>query len=125
MPARILVVDDDLDTLKLLHLILENAGFQPILAEGGSQAVAIIRDQPPALILCDVLMPGVDGFAVLLAVRSDPATARIPVVMLSALGQEQDVKRAMEAGASGYVIKPFSLRPLLAEVNRHLPQPAG
>ncbi len=120
MAARILVVDDDQDTLKLLRLILESSGLMPVLTENGREALLAIREQPPDLVLCDILMPELDGYETLVAIRADPATQALPVLMLSALGQEQDVQRALEAGANGYIVKPFSLRRLLAAISEHL-----
>ncbi len=125
MPGTILVVDDDQDTLKLLKLILESSGFQAVLAENGKVALALMNEQKPDLVLCDVLMPVLDGYETLLAIRSDPGLCSTPVLMLSALGQEQDVQRAMAAGADGYIIKPFSLRPLIDEINKHLAAARG
>ncbi len=120
MAARILVVDDDPDTLDLLRLILQNSGLVPVLAENGRQALFAIAEERPDLVLCDVLMPELDGYETLLAIRADPATEALPVLMLSALGQEHDVQRALEAGANGYIVKPFALRPLLAAIYQHL-----
>jgi DNA-binding response OmpR family regulator len=120
MPARILVVDDDPDTLKLLRLILESSGFSPVLTENGRQALSAIAEQRPDLVLCDVLMPVLDGYETLVAIRSNSQTETLPVLMLSALGQESDVQRALDAGADGYVVKPFALRPLLAAINENL-----
>jgi DNA-binding response OmpR family regulator len=124
MPARILVVDDDPDTLKLLRLILESSGFSPVLTENGRQALSAIAEQRPDLVLCDVLMPVLDGYETLVAIRSNSQTETLPVLMLSALGQERDVQRALDAGADGYVVKPFALRPLLAAINEKLAAPA-
>jgi CheY-like chemotaxis protein len=119
MPTKVLVVDDDQDTLILLKLVLENAGYQALLAETGEEALRILAEGP-ALVLCDILMPAFDGYEILAAIRSDPKTADLPVLMLSALGQEGDVQRARERGADGYIVKPFTLRGLLTEVRSHL-----
>jgi CheY-like chemotaxis protein len=120
MPARILVVDDDPDTLKLLRLILESSGYDPVLTENGHQALSIIAERRPDLVLCDVLMPVLDGYETLVAIRTNPQTEILPVLMLSALGQEHDVQRALEAGADGYIVKPFTLRPLLTAIQEKL-----
>jgi CheY-like chemotaxis protein len=104
----------------LLEFVLGNAGYQVVTAENGLQALQRLAEETPSLVLCDILMPGVDGFDVLTAVRSNPDTNALPVLMLSALGQEKDLQRAMEAGANSYIVKPFSLRQLLREVNRFL-----
>lgn len=116
--ARILVVDDEPDVLKLLHLILERAGFEVTLAADGEQALRCLAEERYDLVLCDVLMPGLDGYGVLAAVRGDARTRDLPVLMLSAKVQPQDIQRALEAGADGYVIKPFQHQQLLTEVRR-------
>lgn len=120
MVARILVVDDDLDTLNLLKLILENAGYTALLARSGQEALVLLREHPD-LVLCDVLMPPPNGYETLRAIRNDPQYCRLPVLMVSALGQDRDVNLALEAGADGYIIKPFRLRALLNAIRQHLP----
>lgn len=120
MPARILVVDDDQDTLRLLKLILESSGLQPMLAENGRVALDLMAEQLPDLVLCDILMPVMNGYETLMAIRENPGTSAIPVIMLSALGQERDLQQALASGADDYVVKPFSLRPLLAKINARL-----
>ena len=95
MPARILVVDDDEDTRALLKLVLQSAGFVPVLAGHGQQALEEIGKEKPDLVLCDILMPVLDGYSTLLAIRADIVFRDVPVLMLSALGQEQDVQRAL------------------------------
>ena len=122
MPARILVVDDDQDTLRLLKLILESSGLQPVLAENGRVALDLMAEQMPDLVLCDILMPVMNGYETLTAIRKNPGTKAIPVIMLSALGQERDLQKALAAGADDYIVKPFSLRPLLAKINARLIQ---
>lgn len=120
MPARILIVDDDEDTRALLKLVLQSAGFEPVLAAHGGQALAEIRRQKPDAVLCDILMPVLDGYDTLLAIRADANAHDVPVLMLSALGQEHDVQRALGAGANGYVLKPFAIRMLLDAIHEQL-----
>jgi two-component system, sensor histidine kinase ChiS len=119
--AKILIVDDDRDTLKLLELVLHNAGFDVARAENGKQAIQRLAEGRPVLVLCDILMPEMDGYETLLFIRSTHEKKDLPVVMLSALGQEKDVQRAMAAGANSYITKPFSLRQLLSEVRAFVP----
>ncbi len=118
--ARILVVDDEPDVLKLLRLILERAGFEVTLAADGEQALRCLAEGRYDLVLCDVLMPGLDGYGVLAAIRGDSRSCDLPVLMLSAKVQPQDIQRALEAGADGYVIKPFQHKQLLADIRRCL-----
>jgi len=118
--ARILVIDDEPDVLKLLRLILERTGFEVTLAADGEQALRCLAEERYDLVLCDVLMPGLDGYGVLAAVRGDSRISDLPVLMLSAKVQPQDIQRALEAGADGYVIKPFQHKQLLADIRRCL-----
>ena len=120
-PVRILIVDDDRDTLQLVELVLRSAGLEVVRAENGREALERLAADLPALVLCDVLMPEMDGFETLVRIRNDPRTMHLPVIMLSALGQEKDVQRALDYGANSYVSKPFSLRRLVAEVTSYLP----
>ena len=120
MPPRILVVDDEPDLRNLLRVILERSGYDVTLAEDGQQALRHMTTERPHLVLCDVVMPRLDGYQTLAAIRSNPRTRDVPVLMLSAKGQPQDVRRALEAGADGYIIKPFRRPQLLSEVQRCL-----
>lgn len=118
--AKILVVDDDADIRKLLRLSLAMAGFQVSLAEDGDQALRRIAEDPPDLVLCDILMPNLDGYETLAAIRSSPDHRDLPVLIISAKGEVSAVRRALEAGANGYFVKPFELSDLLAEIQRQL-----
>jgi CheY-like chemotaxis protein len=117
MSSTILLIDDDHDTLKLLQLVLSTSGFQVVWAKNGREAIEqLAGNDLPVLIFCDILMPGLDGYDTLAAIRSDPRTHDIPVLMLSAIDQQKDVQRALRAGADGYIAKPFALRELLRQV---------
>jgi DNA-binding response OmpR family regulator len=118
--AKILVVDDDLDIRKLLRLVLAAAGYQVMLAEDGDQALRRMAEEEPDLMLCDILMPNLDGYETLAAVRGNPTHHGLPVLIISAKGEAQAVQRALEAGADGYFIKPFQMRDLVAEIQRLL-----
>lgn len=117
---KILVVEDDPPILHLLRHILERAGFEVILAEDGSQALARLTETRPDLILCDMVMPGLDGYETLSAIRRNPRTHNLPVLAVSVLGQAEDIQRALEAGADSYIVKPFQHLQLLAEIRRFL-----
>ncbi len=124
MPGKILVVDDEPELLQLLRYVLEAAGFSVVVASDGRQALEQVQKEHPDLVLCDVVMPELNGFETVQALRRNPETRFLPILMLSARGQAQDVQRALDAGADGYVTKPFSYRELVAEIKRRVPQPA-
>ena len=104
---RVLVVDDDPVIVELLVLNLELEGHEAITAHDGREALALAREAAPDLLLLDVMMPELDGFAVCRALRDDPEMAHLPVVLLSARAQESDLVRGTAAGADAYVTKPF------------------
>ena len=116
MPKRILVADDDVDLRDLVCFVFENAGFIVNTAVDGDDALAKARLLMPDLILLDVMMPDVDGFTVCEILRRNPATAGIPIILLTALGSQLSRLRGMELGATDYFSKPFSSQKLLARV---------
>lgn len=111
--ARILIADDDADLLALVDFTLRHAGFDVVTARNGLEALEAFARSRPELLILDINMPGADGFAVCEAVRAE---STLPVIMLSARDQESDMVRALEAGADGYITKPFSPRTLIARV---------
>jgi len=115
--APILVVDDDAKILRLVRMYLEREGFRVIEAQDGRTALAAISLEAPALVILDIMLPEVDGLAVIKAVRR---TDRIPIVVLSALGQADDRISGLAAGADDYVPKPFSPAELVLRVKRVL-----
>jgi DNA-binding response OmpR family regulator len=104
---RVLVVDDDPVIVELLVLNLELEGHEAITANDGREALTLAREAAPDLLLLDIMMPELDGFAVCRALRDDPEFAHLPVVLLSARAQESDLVRGTAAGADAYVTKPF------------------
>lgn len=110
---RILVVDDEERMVRFIRLNLEHDGFQVIDAFSGLEAIEKIRSNLPDLILLDVMMPDIDGFEVLKMIRE---TSNVPVIMLTAKGEEEDRVRGLETGADDYVTKPFSPRELVSRV---------
>jgi DNA-binding response OmpR family regulator len=110
---RILVVDDEERMARFIHLNLEHDGFQVIEAYRGMQAIQILRDSLPDLIILDVMMPDIDGFEALKLIRE---VSSVPVIMLTAKGEEDDRVRGLELGADDYVTKPFSPRELVSRV---------
>ena len=118
-PKRILVVDDDLGDRILLRKILEK-NYIVIEASNGEQAVVLARGEKPALILMDVMMPKIDGYTACSIIKKDPFTAEIPVVMLTGLNKELNIRLADEIGASGYLTKPFNKQELLDRIGQLL-----
>ncbi len=110
---RILVVDDEKRMVGFIRLNLEHDGFEVIEAFNGAQAIERLRDSLPDLILLDIMMPDLDGFEVLRMVREASA---VPVIMLTAKGEENDKVRGLELGADDYITKPFSPRELVSRV---------
>lgn len=118
--ARILVADDEPHIRRILQFLLENEGFEVYLAEDGSQAWEAVRSFQPDLVLLDVMMPRMDGFAVLDEIRAGYETATLPVIMLTAKGESADKVRGLKGGANDYVIKPFNHDELLLRVGNLL-----
>lgn len=118
----ILVVEDDDHIAQVLSFILERQGYQVILATDGLKARELIesREQPPCLVLLDVMLPYIDGFEVVQIVRARAGWENTPVVMLTAKTMEQDIVRALDAGANDYIVKPFQPSELLARIRRFL-----
>jgi DNA-binding response OmpR family regulator len=112
----VLVADDDPDILDLVRYRLERSGYVVATAADGAAAVELAGELSPVLAVVDVMMPLLDGFEVTRRLRQDPATARIPVILLTARAQEADVQEGFAAGADDYLRKPFSPRELSARV---------
>jgi len=113
---KILVVDDEEDILELVKYNLEREGFQVKCAESGEKAVASIRREAPDLVVLDLMLSGIDGLEVARRLKHDQKTAGIPIVMLTAKGEEADIVTGLELGADDYIAKPFSPRILIARV---------
>ncbi len=118
--ARILVAEDDAYILKMLDFRLKSLGHEIIGAVDGGQALEFALRDKPDLILLDIMMPVMDGFQVLRKLKSQEETKNIPVIMLTAKGQEKDVVTGFGAGAADYVTKPFSFAELTARLDRVL-----
>jgi class 3 adenylate cyclase len=107
-PSRLLVVDDDEANRDMLARRLRRQGFEVALAANGLEALQALRADPFDLVLLDLVMPGLDGYQVLAKLKSDAALAGVPVIMISALDQDQSIARCIEAGAEDYIAKPFN-----------------
>lgn len=117
--ARVLIADDNADMREYLRRLIATR-WQVEMVEDGQAALASARSCPPDLLLSDVMMPGLDGVALLRALRADPKTSQIPVVLLSARAGEEAMVAGLETGADDYLIKPFSARELLSRIATHL-----
>ena len=114
--ARILLADDEQKIGDMVAFKLTNSGHQVVRVVDGETALAAAERDRPDVIILDVMMPLVDGFAVLGRLKANPDLRTIPVIMLTARGEERDVLSGLQAGADDYVVKPFSLKELLARV---------
>jgi two-component system alkaline phosphatase synthesis response regulator PhoP len=113
---KILVVDDEEDILELLRFNLSREGCQVFCASSGEEALRLVRSEIPDLIVLDLMLPGIDGLEVTRRLKNDPNTKHLPIVMLTAKGEEADIVTGLELGADDYVTKPFSPRILVARV---------
>ena len=120
MKANILVVDDTRDNLRLLSNILTEQGYLVRPVSQGVRAVAAARSKPPDLILLDIMMPEMDGYAVCEALRTDERTRDIPVIFISALNETADKVKGFSAGGVDFITKPFQPEEVLARVKTHL-----
>jgi two-component system, OmpR family, alkaline phosphatase synthesis response regulator PhoP len=111
---KILAVDDEEDILELLKFNLLREGYQVSCATSGEQALRLVRSENPDLIVLDLMLPGIDGLEVTRRLKNDPDTKGIPVLMLTAKGEEADIVTGLELGADDYITKPFSPRILVA-----------
>ena len=120
MPYKILIADDEPTIVRLMEFILARQGHEMIVAVNGEEALQKIRTEQPDLVLLDIMMPRIDGYEVAQQLRADPATAALPIIMLSAKAQEEDIRRGVEVGVDEYVTKPFSPEHLVHVVSEYL-----
>lgn len=118
--ATILVVDDEEDIRELIELNLVREGYKVLSCETGEQALEIAGSKLPSLIILDLMLPGIDGLEVCRKLKSDLKTEHIPIVMLTAKGEEADIVTGLELGADDYITKPFSGKVLIARIRRIL-----
>jgi CheY-like chemotaxis protein len=116
----VLVVDDNEDNLTLIGKIVESAGYEAVLATSGSQALEFVADDQPDLILLDIMMPEMDGYAVCNELKVDAAVREVPVLFLTAKADPDDITRGFAAGAVDFIAKPFHAAELRARVRTHL-----
>jgi phosphate regulon transcriptional regulator PhoB len=116
MAGTVLVVDDERDIVELVRYHLEKDGFRCLVATDGPSALRLCREAGPDVLVLDRMLPGLDGLEITRQLRRDPATARLPIIMLTARADEVDRVVGLEVGADDYVVKPFSPRELVARV---------
>ena len=114
---NILVVEDDLDIRELISFNLQNEGHQVFEAKDGEAGIDKAREKLPDLILLDLMLPGIQGLDVCRIIKSDQETKETPIIIVTALGQEEDIVKGLETGADDYITKPFSIKVLIARVN--------
>ncbi|MGV0024622.1 response regulator transcription factor [Phormidesmis priestleyi] len=119
---RLLLIDDDPNLILLVKDYLEFRGYEVITAENGREALEVLEQEVPDMIICDVMMPEMDGYSLVSAIRSDPKTSWVPVLFLSAKGQSQDRVKGLNIGADVYMVKPFEPEELVAQVESSLKQ---
>jgi two-component system phosphate regulon response regulator PhoB len=113
---RILIVEDEADMADLVAMRLRREGFLPEVAHNGREALEKVRADPPDLVVLDLMLPGISGTEVATELRHDPRTANVPIIMLTAKGEEADVIVGLQLGADDYVTKPCSLSVLVARI---------
>ena len=114
--TRIVIVEDEPDLLKVMSYNLKREGFQVFTARRGDDGLALLRNKAPDLMLLDLMLPGMDGLSVCRSVKSDPLTSRIPIIIVSAKGEESDIVIGLGIGADDYLLKPVRTRELVARV---------
>ncbi len=117
---RLLLIDDDPNLILLVKDYLEFRGYDVLTAENGREALEVLEVEKPHLIICDVMMPEMDGYTFVKHVRENPETSWIPVLFLSAKGQSQDKVKGLNTGADVYMVKPFEPEELVAQVESSL-----
>ena len=121
MSRCILVVEDQLDNRLILRDCLGNAGYELLEAENGAEAIAMVAQRRPDLILMDIQLPIMDGYEATRRLKTDPATKSIPIIVVTSYALSGDEAKARDAGCDAYVSKPYSPRQLLAKVREFLP----
>lgn len=119
---KLLLIDDDPNLILLVKDYLEFYGYDVLTAGNGREALVILESDIPDMIICDVMMPEMDGYSLVKSVRQDPRTSWIPVLFLSAKGQSQDRVKGLSTGADIYMVKPFEPEELVAQVESSLKQ---
>ena len=125
MSSKVLIVDDNPDSIMVLRTILESKGFSVLSAGNGREALSVMEGQIPDAVLLDVMMPELSGIDVLKRMRSAAATARIPVILVTAKGQDEDLLDGYQHGADYYITKPCTAKQLLYGLSMVLGKPVA
>lgn len=125
MQAKILIVEDEPAILANLARFLRLEGFAVLTAADGAAGLELARSEQPDLVLCDLLMPKLDGRAVLHELQADATTRSLPLIFLTASAEPSEREARLDQGAADYLVKPVDLKDLLACVRRHLPEPGA
>ncbi|MDP3976521.1 MAG: response regulator [Pseudomonas sp.] len=120
MSKTVLIADDEPNIVISLEFLLEQAGYQVLVAHDGQEALEAIQRQPPDLVLLDVMLPRLSGFDVCQKIRENPDWQHMRVVMLTAKGREVEISKGLALGANAYITKPFSTQELLAQIGAQL-----
>lgn len=118
--AKVLVVDDDPYILMSLEFLMKKNGFKVLIARNGTEALEILNNDVPEIVLLDIMMPDVDGYEICKYIKASAALAATKVVFLSAKSSEEDIKKGLKLGAALYITKPFSTRNLVKELKNLL-----
>ena len=116
MAKRVLLAEDDANIAESITFLLERAGFEVAVEGDGRKALEAVMAAPPAVLVLDVMLPGLDGYEILRAVRADPRGTSLPVLMLTAKGQREDREMALKCGADLFITKPFSNAAIVSAV---------
>ena len=113
--AKVVIIEDEPDIIEVMSYNLKREGFLVSASRNGVDGLSLVRNQSPALVLLDLMLPGIDGLSICQQLKSDPITRDIPIIIVSAKGEESDVVIGLGLGADDYIAKPFSPRELLAD----------
>jgi DNA-binding response OmpR family regulator len=122
--VQVLVIDDDPVIVRLLQVNFDMEGFEVVTAADGEEGLRLARQLNPDVVVCDVMMPKVNGLEVVEGLKGDPATRHIPVILVSARAQSSEVQSGLDVGADDYVTKPFDPLDLVERVNAALSKPS-
>jgi CheY-like chemotaxis protein len=117
----VLIIEDNLEIRENTGEILELTGFNVLSADNGRCGIDLAMDVKPDVILCDIMMPGIDGYEVIRQLKANPVTASIPFIYLTASGEKNEIQMAMDMGANGYIRKPFDVDVLLNLIHSYTP----
>lgn len=120
MPKKILIVDDDLKNRTLLRILVQHAGYETVEAENGAEAVRLVKELIPDLVLMDIRMPVINGIEATKMIKTNPVTARIPIIALTASAMTGAREIILQAGCDDYMTKPISTRPFLELIKKYL-----